>query len=185
MRKNYRKSKSRIAPSRQYRINAMITASEVRLLDENDEHIGVVALEDALRKAREAECDLVEIQPAADPPVCRITDYNKLKYSLEKEWRKQRAHQKKVETKCIRLSLRIGEHDLEVRRNQAIKFLEGNDKVKIEIALRGRERQHTQLAKEIIQQFIHSLKKGDLAIAVDGDVSIQMGRLSATIGLKN
>lgn len=185
MRKNYRKSKSRIAPSRQYRVNTAITADKVRLLDENDEHIGIVSIEDALRKAREAECDLVEIQPAADPPVCRITDYNKLKYSLEKEWRKQRAHQKKVETKCIRLSLRIGEHDLEVRRGQAKKFLEGNDKVKIEIALRGRERQHTQLAKEIIQRFIDSLKKEGFALTAEGDVSIQMGRLSATIGLKN
>lgn len=185
MRKNYRKSRARQEPARQYRINQMITAPQVRLIDENDAHIGVVSLQEALARATTAEGDLVEIQPQADPPVCRIADFRRLKYSMDKEWRKQRAKQKKVEIKCIRLSLRIGEHDLAVRKEQAKKFLEQNDKVKIDLGLRGRERQHGQLAREIIQKFIESLKKEhNLSVTTDGTITMQGGRLSVVIGLK-
>ncbi len=185
MRKNYRKSRARQEPARQYRINHQITAPQVRLIDENDGHIGVVGLPEALQLALDAECDLVEIQPQADPPVCRITDFHKLKYSLDKEWRKQRAKQKKVEVKCIRLSLRIGEHDLAVRLAQAKKFLEQNDKVKIELALRGRERQLGTLAREIIRKFIDTLKTKELLqITTEGDINMQGGKLNVVIGLK-
>lgn len=185
MRKNYRKSRARQEPARQYRINQLITAPQVRLIDEQDEHIGVVSLQEALARAVAAEGDLVEIQPQADPPVCRIADFKRLKYSMDKEWRKQRAKQKKVEIKCIRLSLRIGEHDLAVRQEQAKKFLEQNDKVKIELGLRGRERQHGALAREIIRKFIDTLKtEHALNIAAEGDVNFQGGRLSIVIGLK-
>ncbi|MEK7649133.1 MAG: translation initiation factor IF-3 [Patescibacteria group bacterium] len=185
MRKNYRKSRARQEPARQYRINRQITALQVRLIDDQDAHIGVMPLAEALQRATDSECDLVEIQPQADPPVCRLTDFNKLKYSLDREWRKQRAKQKKVEVKCIRLSLRIGEHDLAVRMAQAKKFLEQNDKVKIELALRGRERQLGTLAREIIRQFIDTLKtKENLQIATEGDVNMQGGKLNIVIGLK-
>lgn len=163
----------------------MITAPEVRLIDDNDEHIGVVSLQEALQRAVAAEGDLIEIQPQANPPVCRISDFKRLKYSMDKEWRKQRAKQKKVEVKCIRLSLRIGEHDLAVRQEQAKKFLEQNDKVKIELGLRGRERQHGALAREIIKKFIDALKADNkLNIAAEGDISFQGGRLSIVIGIK-
>ena len=183
MRKNYRKAQKQ--PTVQYRTNEAITASEVRLLDENGEHVGVVSLSEAMERAKNLELDLIEIEPKADPPVCKITSFGKLKYILEKELRKQKAKQKKVEVKGIRLSLRIGQHDLMVRQAQAKKFLEQNDKVRLEIVLRGRERQHTDLAKSIVKQFIDALRKEfGPAIAVDQDISLQGGRLSTTIGLK-
>ena len=185
MRKNYRKSRARQEPARRYRVNQMITAPQVRLIDDGDEHIGVVSIEEALARAQAAEGDLVEIQPQANPPVCRIADFKRLKYSMDKEWRKQRAKQKKIEVKCIRLSLRIGEHDLAVRQEQAKKFLEQNDKVKIELGLRGRERQHGALAREIIRKFIETLKTDHaLNVSAEGDIGMQGGRLSTVIGIK-
>ncbi|MBI4268653.1 translation initiation factor IF-3 [Candidatus Uhrbacteria bacterium] len=184
MRKNYRRA-APVPQTKSYRTNRAITAPEVRLLDENDEHIGVVPLEEALRRAAESELDLIEIEPKANPPVCRIMDHGRLKYSLEKEMRKQKARQKKVEVKGIRLSLRIGAHDREMRINQSKKFLEQNDKVKIEMALRGRERAHADLARTIISQFIESVKASvEGTIVIESPVSVQGGRLNTIIGLK-
>lgn len=184
MRKNYR----RAAPQPQtksYRTNRAITAPEVRLLDENDEHVGVVPLEEALKRAAASELDLIEIEPKANPPVCRIMDHGRLKYTLEKEMRKAKARQKKVEVKGIRLSLRIGAHDRDVRIAQSKKFLEQNDKVKIEMSLRGRERAHGDLAREIIAQFIALIKEQvEGTIIVESPISVQGGRLNTIIGLK-
>lgn len=107
--------------------------------------------------ADEHELDLVEIAPVANPPVCKIMDYGKYLYQLEKRERKQRASQKKVDIKGIRISLKMGEHDLEVRRNQTNKFLEAGHKVKVEMILRGREKAHQPQAYDRIQQFKASL----------------------------
>lgn len=183
MRKNYRKAV--IQPKRQYRSNEAITVPEVRLIDENDLHIGVVPLHEALEKARVLEIDLVEIQPQAHPPVCKIIDLGKLKYSEEKELRKQKAKQKKTEIKGIRLSLRIGQHDIAVRLAQAKKFLEQNDKVRVELGLRGRERQHGALARKIIEDFIKAIEQEHgIHIFIETPVSMQGGRLSVIIGKK-
>lgn len=184
MRKNYRRAQYQ-APKKLYRINTEITAEEVRLIDENGEHVGVLPFGEALERARASEFDLVEIQPQAKPPVCKIEDYGRLKYNLEKDLRKQKAKQKKVEVKGIRLSLRIGQHDLDVRLSQAKRFLEQQDKVKVELVLRGRERQHTELGKKIIDQFIEALTtKEGMAIIRESDVGMQGGRMSVVIGLK-
>ena len=185
MRKNYRRAVQQ-PQTKAYRTNKSITAPEVRLLDENDEHVGVVTLEEALQRASDSELDLIEIEPKANPPVCKLMDHGKLKYSLEKELRKQKARQKKVEVKGIRLSLRIGAHDRDVRLGQAKRFLEQNDKVRVEIVLRGRERAHTDLAKSIISQFVESLKamtEGG-TVATESPITVQGGRLNSIIGLK-
>ncbi|MBI4239528.1 translation initiation factor IF-3 [Candidatus Uhrbacteria bacterium] len=183
MRKNFRRAPTQ-APTRTYRTNRAITALEVRLLDENNEHVGVVPLEEALQRAQEVESDLVEIEPKAVPPVCKIMDYGKLKYTLEKELRKARARQKKTEVKGLRISLRIGQHDLEVRIAQAKKFLEGNDKVKLEMVLRGRERQHTNLARDIMSQFVKRLEEEGVPANMESPISMQGGRLNVIIGSK-
>lgn len=158
---------------------------EVRLIDENDVHIGVVSIQEALEKARALEIDLVEIQPQANPPVCKIIDLGKLKYSEEKELRKQKAKQKKTEVKGIRLSLRIGQHDIAVRIAQAKKFLEQDDKVRVELGLRGRERQHGALARKIIEDFVKAIEQEHgIPIYIETPVSMQGGRLSIIIGKK-
>jgi translation initiation factor IF-3 len=183
MRKNYRKAV--VQPKRQYRINEAITVPEVRLIDEHDTHIGVVSTQEARAQARGMELDLVEIQPQANPPVCKIIDFGKLKYSEEKELRKQKAKQKKTEVKGIRLSLRIGQHDIAVRLAQAKKFLEQNDKVRVELGLRGRERQHGALARKIIEDFVKAIEQEHgIPTYVEAPISMQGGRLSVIIGKK-
>ena len=152
----------------------------MRLIDEQGVNYGVVSTTKALEMAQERGLDLVEVSPLAQPPVAKIVDYSKLRYREEKERRKERAKQKKIEIKGIRLSLRIGEHDTEVRVNQAKKFLEQGDKVKLEIILRGRERQHSYLAKSNIDKFIEAVK-AVIPVTIEQPVSIQGGRLSAII----
>ena len=183
MRKNYRKSRVEEV-TKNYRINEAITAAEVRLVDERGEHKGVVSLEEALQISRDAELDLIEIEPKASPPVCKITDYGRLRYNQDKELKKQRAKQKKVEVKGIRLSLRISEHDRDVRLAQAARFLQQDDKIRIEMVLRGRERQRGDMAREIIQQFVKDLEVKGFPLSTENPVTIQGGRLSTVLGAK-
>ncbi len=183
MRKNYRKSRIDEV-KKNYKTNEAISAPEVRLIDEEGGHKGVVSLEEALTLARTMELDLVEIEPTAKPPVCKIIDFGRLRYAQEKELKKQRARQKKVETKGIRLSLRIGQHDLEVRIAQSAKFLEQNDKVRLEVVLRGRERQRGDMAREIIQNFIKELEGKGFALAIESPITLQGGKMSTVLGLK-
>jgi translation initiation factor IF-3 len=97
--------------------------------------------------------DLVEINPKASPPVCKIVEFSHFKYQKEKEAKKQRAGAHESETKGIRLSIRIGDHDLEIRVEQATKFLDRGDKVKAEIILRGRENAKPSIAFDVLKKF--------------------------------
>jgi len=166
-----------------YRTNNFIRVPQVRLIDENGENIGVVETAKALAMAQEGGFDLVEVSPLANPPVAKILNYNKLKYQEEKEKRKEKAKQKKIEVKGIRLSLRISEHDIEIRINQAEKFLGQDDKVKVEMILRGREHQHKNLAREIINKFVESLNK-KIPVNVEQPLNIQGGKLSILVAKK-
>lgn len=145
------------APVIQFVSNEAIKAPEVRVIDENGEHVGVMPTAEALAKAREAGWDMIEINPTAVPPVVQYGDYGQFRYQKEKELRKQKARQKTVEVKGIRLSLRIGAHDLDMRKNQALKFFEEGDRVRVEIILRGRERMHADRAQTLISEFIKTL----------------------------
>lgn len=136
-----------------FRVNEGITSPEVRVIGPDDGMLGVLTIEEALQKADEAGLDLIEVSPKAEPPVCRIMDFGSFKYQKEKEIKKQRAQSKEVEVKGIRLSLRIGEGDLNIRLEQAKKFLEKGNKVRIEIILRGREKAHGERAVEIANRF--------------------------------
>ena len=109
--------------------------------------------------AREAELDLIEVNPKASPPVVKIMDFGKFKYERDKKEHKQKVQQKKIDIKGIRLSVRISKHDFDFRFDQAKKFLERGDKLKIELPLRGRERQHLDKAREVIISFVSALEK--------------------------
>ncbi len=158
-------------------MNRDIRVPELRLVDENGQNVGVVTTEDALRRAEAAELDLVEVSPLAQPPVAKILDFHQFKYEREKEAQKAKAKQKKQELKGVRLSLRIGKHDQDFRLNQAIGFLEDGNKLKIELPLRGRENQHTDLAATIIQTFVEQLRK-HFTLVIEQPVQKQAGRLS-------
>jgi translation initiation factor IF-3 len=166
-----------------YWINEQIRAPEVRVIDEDGQNVGIMPTFEAVKLARERELDLVEVFPKAEPPIAKIIDYGKFLYQKDKEARKQRAKQKRVEVKGIRLSLRIGTHDKEVRLKQAKEFLETGDKVKVEVILKGRERQYANMAREAIVQFIEELDRL-IPTKTEQQLSFQGGRFFAVVGKK-
>ena len=162
-----------------FKANAQIKALEVFLIDENNDPIGKLSTEEALRQAEEAGLDLVEVNPKAVPPVVKIVNLGQLKYEREKQAHKQKMHQKKTETKNIRLSFRISEHDLGLRVSSAEKFLAKDNKVKVELILRGRERQYPQKAAELVNKFTTRLKSNqDLNIEAEQPLTNQGGRFT-------
>lgn len=162
----------------QFNINEQIKAPEVRLIHEGI--ADVMPTHEALAKAREVGLDLIEISPTANPPVCKIMDHSNYKYQKEKEAKKQRAQSKEVEVKGIRLSFRIGESDLQVRAKQAKNFFEKGHKLRIEMQLRGREREHKQRAQEIIENFIDRLRD-EYQVRIESPVAYQGNRFQAII----
>jgi translation initiation factor IF-3 len=140
----------------------------------------------ALSMAMDAELDLVEVNPLGNPPVVKIMDYGQFKYEKEKKAHKQKVQQKKVETKVIRLSIRIGKHDLKVREEQAASFLQKGHKLKIELILKGRERQHPEIAHERIGDFVRELEKIEgLKIAKEQDLTRMGGTYTIILFNKN
>jgi translation initiation factor IF-3 len=113
--------------------------------------IGVVPLREALNMARENKLDLVEVSPNADPPVCRMMDYGKFLYERSKRERKARKAQKTVEVKEIRLSPKIGEHDIDFRVRDAHRWLEQGAKVKVRVRFRGREITYPEIGRVMLQ----------------------------------
>lgn len=161
-----------------YRTNNQIRAKEVRLIDEKGQNLGIFPTEEAIKIAKEKGLDLVEISSSVTPLIARILDFGQFLYQQRKKNQKQRTKQKKVKIKGIRLSLRISEHDLNLKVNQAKKFLDEGHKVKIEMNLRGRERMHADLAREIIKRFI-SLS-GE-KIILEQEITKMGGRLTCIV----
>ena len=137
IKKHKPKYKPELEQKKRTRINGMIRIPEIRLIDENNQNIGVIKIEKALQKAREAELDLVEVNPKAQPPVCKIMDFGKYKYEQDKLAHKQKVASKKSEIKGIRLSFKIKGNDIETKINQAKKFLENGSQVRIELILKA------------------------------------------------
>lgn len=136
-------------------INNRIRAKEVRLIDEDGSQVGVVPLDKAIETAKGKNLDLIQVTDKVSPPVCKIGDYGKHLYRLKKK--ESSAKHKKSETKGIRLSFKISEHDMETRMKQAAKFLNKGDKIKIELRLRGREKAHQDVAREKVKKFVEQL----------------------------
>ena len=164
-----------------YPVNEKIRAPEVKVIDENGQMLGVMATNKAIAMAKERELDLVAVSPKAQPPVARFLDYGTFKYHKEKAAKKQKSQQKKTDIKEIRLSPRIGKHDLEVRLKQVEKFLKRGDKVTIEILLKGRERQHPELAKNLMLEFIEKVKNEIMPILVEQEPKKQGNKFTAII----
>ncbi len=122
--------------------------------------LGVYLTRDALREAENAGLNLVEISPNADPPVCKILDYGKYKYELQKKAAEARKKQTKVEVKEIQIRPMIGDHDYEVKLKAAKRFLEEGNKVKVVLKYRGREMAHTQIGFELLRKMIGDIGEG-------------------------
>lgn len=138
--------------SNEPRINSAIRSDSVRLVDHDGEMLGVVPLAEALKKAETVGLDLVEVSPMANPPVCKILDYGKYKYEAQKKAHDARKKQKTIQIKEIKLRPNIDTHDLDIKINNAIKFLEGGDKVRISLRFRGREMDHSEIGMSVLQR---------------------------------
>lgn len=135
-------------------INEQIREKEVRLIGADGRQLGIMAIGQAQQLADEANLDLVNISPKAEPPVCRIMDYGKYRFEQEKKLKEAKKNQKTTQLKEMRLSATIDTHDLEVKAKNVQKFLAGGDKVKVSIRFRGRQMAHTAGGLEAMNQFL-------------------------------
>ena len=120
--------------------------------------MGVMSPRDALKMAQALDLDLVKVAPQAKPPVCKILDYGKYRFEMQKKEKEAKKNQKVIELKEIRLSLNIDTNDFNTKVNQAAKFLQQGHKVKVSIRFRGREMAHTSLGIDVEQRFAQALE---------------------------
>lgn len=163
--------------------NRDITSPTVLVIDDEGKNLGVLNTVEAIRLAEDKGMDLIIINPKSEPPAAKIVEFSEFKYQKEKEIRKQKAHSHTSEVKGIRLSVRIGEHDLQVKCDQAQKFLDRGDKVKLELILRGREHGKLDIAYDIIKQFIEMVGKL-VSIRQEQEIQRQDHKLTAIIAKK-
>ena len=139
-------------------INEQIRDREVRVVSASGEQLGIMSSREAMKLAQEAELDLVKIAPKAQPPVCKIIDYGKFKYEQTRKEKEAKKKQKTVEIKEVRMSPNIDTNDLNTKINNAKKFLEKGNKVKVTLRFRGREMAHVQQSRHILDDFAETLK---------------------------
>nr|QUE28994.1 InfC [Madagascaria erythrocladioides] len=154
------KSSNERKPSRDsVSINERIKFPKIRLIDIAGEQLGIFTPKEALNLAQQEGLDLVLVSDKSDPPVCRILDYGKYKFTQEKRAREARKKQHTVTVKEVKMRYKIDEHDYKVRVNQATKFLHSGDKVKVTVNFRGREIQHSNLAIDLLNRLANDLNK--------------------------
>jgi translation initiation factor IF-3 len=130
----------------------MIRIREVRVIDDEGQQLGVMETADALALAQERGLDLVEVAPTAVPPVCKILDYGQYKYEIQKRERETKKRQKSQTFKEIRFRVKIDTHDLETKTRRAAEFLDDGDRVKVAVQFRGREINHPQLGRNLLER---------------------------------
>jgi translation initiation factor IF-3 len=141
-----------IATDKSHRINGEITAPQVRLSGVNNEAIGIVSLTEAFRMAEEANVDLVEIAPTAQPPVCRLMDYGKFKYQEQKKAHEAKLKQKVIQVKEVKFRPGTDEGDYTIKLRNLVKFLDEGDKTKITLRFRGREMAHQDIGMRMLER---------------------------------
>lgn len=156
----------------------MITAREVRVIDEEKNALGVLPTAQAVQMARDRGLDLVEIAAAADPPVCKITDYGKFLYEQHKKDHEAKKHQKQIQIKEIKFRPKISVHDYDFKMKHVKRFLGEGNKVKITVMLRGREKQKPELGYQVLDRVLGDVK--DLATQ-DGSARKQDWMVSALL----
>ena len=139
------------------RINERIRVSEVRLIGEDGEQIGVLKIDDALRYAQERDLDLVEVAPEAKPPVCRVLDYSKYKYEQAQKQKQARKHQQQITIREIKFRPKIAQHDYDTKKGHVERFLRHRDKVKVTIMFRGREVTHPERGVALLDRLADEL----------------------------
>ena len=165
------------------RINERIRVTEVRLIGPAGEQVGVVPIEQAMRMAREADLDLVEVAPEANPPVCKVMDYGKFKYEAAQKVREARKNQVNTVLKTVRFGLKIDDHDYNTKVGQVRKFLKAGDKVKVMVVFRGREQSRPEMGVNLLRKLADEVTEFG---AVESNPSIDGRNMVMVIGpLKN
>ncbi len=141
------------------RANHQIKAKQVRVIAPDDEQIGILEIEEAMRHAEELGLDLVEVSPNSDPPVCRIMDFGQYKYQQSKKAHEAKKHQKVTHLKEIKLRPKTEEHDYRFKLKHAMEFVEAGDKVKVTIMFRGREMTHQELGRRLMDKFVAEIEE--------------------------
>lgn len=134
------------------RTNEQITASEVRVISSSGKQLGIISIREALNHAEDEGFDLVEVSPDANPPVCKIIDYGKLKYKEQKSKKEAKKKQKTIEVKEIKMRPGIDTHDYNVKVKALSKFISGGNKVKVSMRFRGREMEHQNLGFDLLKK---------------------------------
>lgn len=147
-----------MAEDKGLRINEQIRIREIRLIDSDGTQQGIVPTREALAMAQNQGLDLVEVSPLADPPVCKILDYGKYRFELEKKLRDSKKKQKVLKLKEIRMQPKIAGGDIEVKSKHIKDFLAEGNKVKVTVRFRGRELAHTELGLEILNKVLNLLE---------------------------
>ena len=143
--------------SKENQINEEIRDREVRVIDSDGSQLGIMATSEALNLAAEKKLDLVNVAPSAKPPVCKILDYGKYRYEMQKKEKEAKKKQKVTQVKEIRVSTFIAKHDLQVKANNAAKFLKEGDKVKVSLRFRGREKGYANVGEEVMKTFADAI----------------------------
>ena len=159
------------------RINDEIRVRDVRLVGDGGEQLGIVPVREALRIAAEKHLDLVEVSPTSRPPVCRLMDYGRFKYEQQKRERESRKKQHVVALKEIKMRPTVGDHDYDVKKRAAARFLEEGDKVKVTVTFRGREIVHADLARTLLDRMateIEMVGQVERAARVEGRAMIMI-----------
>ncbi|MDQ2629669.1 MAG: translation initiation factor IF-3 [Actinomycetota bacterium] len=154
------------------RVNERIRVPKVRLIGADGEQLGIVDTSEAMRKAQDANLDLVEVAPNSKPPVTRLLDYSKYKYEQEQKQKAARKHQQQVNVREIKLRPKIATHDYETKKGHVERFLKHKDKVKVTIMFRGREQAHPQRGRDLLQKLFEDLD----GLAVIESAPLQEGR---------
>jgi translation initiation factor IF-3 len=149
----------RLTISKSIRINEAIRAEQLRVIGPDGDQLGILSRSEALKVAEDAGVDLVEISPNADPPVVKVVDWGKYQYQKMKELQKSRKNAKTVELKQMRMGLKIGTNDLEIKLRKIREFLAVGHKVKILIFFRGREMAHQDLGYVMIDRIVAQLEE--------------------------
>ncbi|MBD9356838.1 MULTISPECIES: translation initiation factor IF-3 [Methylomonas] len=141
------------------RLNTEITARRVRVVGAEGEQVGVVSINEALQLAYDANMDLVEISPNADPPVCKVMDFGKYQFELNKKLQAAKKKQKQIQIKEIKFRPGTEEGDYQVKLRSLIKFLSEGDKTKITVRFKGRELTHRELGMDLLKRIETDLEE--------------------------
>ncbi|MBO8470038.1 MAG: translation initiation factor IF-3 [Spirochaetes bacterium] len=167
--------------TRELRINRQIRAHQVLVIDENGVQRGTMSVPEACRLAEESGLDLVEVSPNANPPVCKILDFGRYRYEMEKKSREAKKNQTVVKIKEIRMQPKIEKHDLETKSKAIAEFLQQGNKVKVSIRFRGRELAHPELGKVVLDKILDALTELGVQYNLDKGAMMEGKMMSMTV----